>query len=68
MVYVFAGIVGLLASVISLLLYATAVAAKFRRQGHSAGEVGISIVAPLPLAIVIAAFAAGFYVVVRISN
>jgi hypothetical protein len=63
-----AAIVGLIASVISLLLCAKAVAAGYRRQGFSEGEVGISIGAPLPLAIVIGAFAAGFYLVLLISN
>ena len=69
MVYLIAAIVGLLASVISIILFVKAMAARYRRQhGFSQGEIGISIVSPVPLAIVIAAFAAGFYAVLRISN
>jgi hypothetical protein len=65
MVYLIAAIVGLLASVVSLLLFAKAVAARYRRQGFSQGEVGIRITSPVPLAIVIAAFASGFFAVLR---
>jgi len=69
MVYLIAAIVGLLASVISLLLYVKAVAASYRRRlGLAEGEIGISIFSPVLLVVVIAAFAAGFYVVLRISN
>jgi multisubunit Na+/H+ antiporter MnhC subunit len=68
MVYLIAAIAGLLASVISIFLFVTAMAARYRRQGFSQGEVGINIVSPVPLAIVITAFAAGFYAVLRISN
>ena len=69
MVYLIAAIVGLLASVISLLLYVKAVAASCRRRlGHTEGEIGINILSPMPLVIVIAAFVAGFYAVLRISN
>ena len=69
MVYLIAAIVGLFASVISLLLYVKAVTATYRRRlGLTEGEIGISILSPMPLSIVIAAFIAGFYAVLRISN
>ena len=68
MVYLVAAFVGIVASVISLLLFAKVVADRYRRQGFSQGEIGIRILSPVPLAIVIVAFAAGFYVVFRIST
>ena len=68
MVYLIAAMVGLLASVLSISLYVTAVAARYRRQGFSQGVIGVRIVSPVPLAIVITAFAAGFYAVLGISN
>ena len=69
MVYLIAAIVGLLASVISLLIYVKTVAASYRRRLNlTDGEIGVSIVRPLPLVVVIASFVAGFYAVLRISN
>lgn len=69
MVCLIAAIVGLLAGVVSLLVYVKTVASSYRRRlGLTEGEIGINIISPVPLAIVIAAFAAGFYAVLRISN
>jgi hypothetical protein len=45
-----------------------AVVLRYRRKMGSQGEIGIRILSPVPLAIVTLAFAAGFYVVLRISN
>jgi hypothetical protein len=68
MVYLVAAIVGLLASLISIILFVKAVTARVRRQGFSQGAIGVRIVSPVPLAIVITAFAAGFFAVLRVSN
>jgi hypothetical protein len=67
MIYLVATFVGSVASVISLFLFAKAVAARYRRQMGSQGEIGIRIFSPVPLAIAFVAFAAGFYAVLRIS-
>jgi hypothetical protein len=67
--YLIATIVGLLASVISSLVYVKTVAARYRRRLNlTEGEIGVSIVGPVSLVVVIASFVAGFYAVLRISN
>ena len=69
MVYLIAAVVGLLASVVSLLLYVKVAADGYRRRsGLTEGEIGISIFSPPLLLIILAAFLAGFYAVLRISK
>lgn len=68
MVYLLAAFVGVVVAVVSLILFVTAASAKFRRQEHPPAVVGIRITSPLPLAIAISAFSAGFYLVLRISG
>jgi hypothetical protein len=64
--YLLAVVVGAFASAISLMILAAVMAVRYRGLGVS--EVGINISAPLPLTIAIAAFIAGVYFVLRISN
>jgi len=45
----------------------TSIASRYRSKG-STGMLAVRIFAPLPLAIVLLGFAAGFYVVFRISK
>ena len=68
MIYLIAAIVGLLASVISLLLYGKIVSSSYRRRTGFTGEIGISVFSPPLLLVVIATFVAGFYAVLRISK
>ena len=60
MIYLVATFVGIVASLISLLLFVKAVAVRYRRQTGSQGEIGIRILSPVPLAIVIVALQMDF--------
>jgi hypothetical protein len=66
MIYLIATFMGLVASAFSLMLLAKLMANKYR--GIGAVEVGINILSPLPMALAVAAFALGFYLVIRISK
>jgi hypothetical protein len=62
--YIKSVIAGIVVSIVSLILLAVIVSSKYRGRGM----VAIRIFAPLPLAIMILGFAAGYYVMFRISK
>jgi len=66
MIYFIATFVGLFATVVALLFLARRAANRYRSTG--AVEVGINVLSPLPIAVAIAAFALGFYLVIQVMS
>ena len=67
MAYIKSIVAGIVTSIASLVLFAVIITSRYRSKGGT-GMVAVRIFAPLPLAILLLGFAAGFYLVFRISK